>query len=61
MNKNLSWKQFLLFALACYAIKFILGGALPNIIVSVLEIAGLITLILGIIGGIKAAFTKKKK
>jgi len=60
MNKNLSWKQSLLVAFICYAIKFILSGVLPNILLAILEIVGLITLIIGIIGGIKALFTKNK-
>jgi hypothetical protein len=60
MNKNLTWKQYLIIALICYGAKFLLGNVLPNIIVAVLEIAGLITLILGIVYGLKAAFSKKK-
>jgi hypothetical protein len=34
---------------------------LPTIVIAVFEIVGLITLILGIIGGVKAAFGKNKK
>lgn len=59
MNKNLSWKKYLLIALICYSIKFIGGAYMPNFVVAVLEIVGLITLILGIISGIKVIFTKK--
>lgn len=60
MKKNLTWKQLLLVALACYAVKFLFGGVLPTIFIAILEIAGLITLIIGIIGGIRVAFRKKK-
>ena len=61
MNKNLTWKQTLLIALICYGAKFTIGGYLPTIVVALLEIVGLISLILGIIGGVKAALTKMKR
>jgi hypothetical protein len=59
MKKNISWKGSLLIALICYGIKFLFGSYLGTYILAILEIAGLITLILGIIGGLRAAFRKK--
>ena len=60
MNKNISWKQSLLIALICYVINFTIGTYLPRGLSAAIGIAGLFTLIIGIIGGIKTAFTKKK-
>jgi len=59
MKKNITWKQSLLIALICYGLKFTIGGYL-GYFTAILEIVGLITLILGIIGGVKSAFTKGK-
>ncbi len=56
----MTWKQILLIAAVCYGTKLILGGVLPNVILAVLEIVGLATLILGIIGGTKAALDRGK-
>jgi len=60
VNRNLSWKQLLLVTLVCYAIDIPTRGIFPNIVGAVLEIVALITLVLGIIGGIKAGLTKNK-
>lgn len=60
MYKKISWKGSLLIALICYSLKFIIGASLGRVPIAVLEIVGLITLILGIIGGIKAVFNKRK-
>jgi hypothetical protein len=61
VNQNLTWKQELLIALVCYAIKFLLSTVLPTLLLVVLEIVGLIMLILGIIGALKVAFGKSNK
>lgn len=61
MNKQVSWKGSLLIALIAYSLKFILGAYLPTIAVALLEITGLVTLVFGIIGGLKVALLKRKK
>jgi hypothetical protein len=61
VNKSLTWKQTLLVAIVCYAIDIPTRGIFPNVVGAVLEIVGLACLVLGIIGGIKAAFTKRKR
>lgn len=61
MNKSISWKGSLLIAIICYGIKFLFGAYLGTYILAILEIVGLITLILGIVGGLRAAFNKKNK
>lgn len=61
MNKTVSWKGSLLIALILYTLKFTLGAYLPAAIVAIFEITGLITLVLGMMGALKAFVSKRKK
>jgi hypothetical protein len=60
MNKKLTWKQTLLVGVVSYGIDFLFGTSLPVGISAVLEIVGLASLVIGIIGGIKAGLSKNK-
>lgn len=60
MNKNLTWKQELIAGVICYAISRILVDVLGTIILAAFELVGLLLIVLGIIGAVRALFKKKK-
>lgn len=61
MKKNISWKGSLLIALIIFVIEFLSRPYLGNYILAILEFVWLATLIIGIVGGVRAALNSKTK